>query len=394
MGTAVIQQAVRESRDNLFSKANVDNLSLNEKLMNNDKTSLPSSTLPEFEIEFQQFIEKITLCDINQTEILNYLIKILKIFEKNKLLAENCAKEYTLIPFINTISRFGEDINIAHCILKIINLLVEYNKAIVEESCLRGYLKYIRMYSGPDNLRELRVETAYFIGQMFTEINSSIDTVLVKIFIASDGVTILKNLLDIKFEQGKELIIVSIDCIYIMVSNDSFSPNIICDMLVNNCIPERLVLSMHGFGCDSKFRNYLGKIQCLLLFFAERASLIPKIRLISKLIFEMHEVLLDKLTSTEILHFTSFIKVLSNYEFLHNALENIGIINCCLNIMIRAKKQEEQSEKIVSEIVGTLINICNSSNARCEQTCLNKIMCEIINYVNNVPSSNKVSLIR
>ena len=102
-------------------------------------------------------------------------------------------------------------------------------------------------FSSSEYPKEIRVEAAYFIGQMFY---SSLTTL--QILISSGGFEALSEFLDFNYIENKDLICLSIDCLRIIFDLKLLSSPNLCKILTKYHILHRLVLVIDQINLDEE----------------------------------------------------------------------------------------------------------------------------------------------
>ena len=197
-------------------------------------------------------------------------------------------------------------------------------------------------FAGEENIREIRVEVAYLIAQMFKYEDLS------KMCLAAGGLEALPLLLDVDFDENKDLVMIALDCMLpLSTSNDNLR------VWGNYGTAERLVMTFSSLVKDDS--AYLQKIAELILAYSKgpKAEYLCVPEVLNLYLFSIREV------PDNIL-----IICLRNIQALipthHDNLENSGVIVDLIYFL--SKSFEIQNSALIC-----LIQLCELSFARYEQ---------------------------
>jgi len=155
---------------------------------------------------------------------------------------------------------------VTHVILQLINHLVENDPKLQERSCLVGILLQMIKYTEPEFPRNIRVEAAYYIGNLIRD-NSRL-----KFFISSGGLKALVHLLDLNYKENNDIIHVALDSLVWIFDTSILSKQDLSRILCKCGAFQRLVLLLQNFYSSKEEigdQGYLQKIGNLLISFAE-----------------------------------------------------------------------------------------------------------------------------
>jgi len=178
-----------------------------------------------------KFYKEINEIIMNINETLDYESLVKLIVSLTELMKQypKCKyyimKQYGLSIFIEIIDNYLENLNtmVLHASLQLINQMIDGDSKLLEHSYLFGILPYMLKFSNCEYPKEIRMEAAYFIGQMFYSSKSSLE-----ILIASGGFGALNEFLDVNYKDNKDLICLSIDCLVIIFDMKTLSVLNIC----------------------------------------------------------------------------------------------------------------------------------------------------------------------
>lgn len=147
-----------------------------------------------------------------------------------------------------------------HLCLRLMNQLSEASNDYKMDICILGLLPLALKYVGEEYPRELRVESAYLVGQLC---HSS--QLIRKLFLSGGGLECIPKLIDPEYESNKDLVLLGIDSMLVLLDNDGddyFRVWATCGVI------ERLVITIDNIFQAGESDMYLGKLCDLLLLFA------------------------------------------------------------------------------------------------------------------------------
>lgn len=226
--------------------------------------------------------------------------------------------------------------------LKIITSVSENSKTTLEKVATTGLLTTVLHYSGDENERESRVEVAYLIAQYFQ------DESLMKLCLASGGLEALPQLLDVDYEENKDLVLIALDCMKpLCQSYESLR------IWSTSGVIERLIMAFASMIQEEG--TYLLKTAEMIYEFAKG----PKPECMCA-----HEVLNLLLYSIKDAPDSILVILIQALGYINqDALENAGGIVDLVSFLKRGDKVCEETLKI-------LILLCENSLGRIEQVAL------------------------
>ena len=144
--------------------------------------------------------------------------------------------------------------------LRLLNQMSESNDDYKLQICVLGLLPLVLKYVGEEYPRELRVESAYLVGQLC---HSS--PLIRKLFLSGGGLECIPKLIDSEYDNNKDLVLLGIDSMLVLLDNDGddfFRVWATCGVI------ERLVITIDNIFQAGESEMYLGKLCDLLLLFA------------------------------------------------------------------------------------------------------------------------------
>lgn len=289
--------------------------------------------------EHSQIVESI---DLQSPHLSQNLLNLLTLIKENPDLKESVSSQLVKLKEVVELFQDNEIIRLA---LQIITTLSDKSHELLEKICVIGLLSAILPLAGEENPREIRVEVAYLIGQMFKYDD------LGKMCLAAGGLEVLPRLLDADYEENRDLVLIALDCMLPLSNNND-------NLRVwgNNGIAERLVITFSSMIKDDPL--YLNKVAELIFVYAKgpKAEFLCISDVLELFLFSLKEV------SEEIL-----IMALKTVQALvckfHNALENSG---CTVDFISFLRRSVEVQEATLI----CLVQYCELSLARYEQFCI------------------------
>jgi hypothetical protein len=286
--------------------------------------------------EHSHMMESIDLNSVNLPQTLENLLQFIK--EK----PESRESVSTQLGKIKEVIEFSQDNNILHLALQIITTLSENSHDLLEKVCIFGLLNSILSLVGEENSREVRVEVAYLIAHMFKYDD------LTKMCLAAGGLEALPLLLDVNFDENKDLVTTALDCMLpLSTSNDNLR------IWGNYGTAERLVITFSSLTKDDS--SYLLKIAELVLAYSKgpksECLCVPEVlNLYLFSIREVPELILEICLQT-------ISALIPNH---HNDLENSGLIVDFIYFL-------SKSSTIQNLTLICIIQFCELSLSRYEQ---------------------------
>ncbi len=98
--------------------------------------------------------------------------------------------------------------------LQLLNNLCENSEHYQDTFCMMGLIHKLHQFSTSQNSREILIEIAFFIGQLFQSSSTAL-----KMFLSCDGIRILASFLSLFYEDNQDLIMLSIDSFTVFWKN-------------------------------------------------------------------------------------------------------------------------------------------------------------------------------
>ena len=138
---------------------------------------------------------------------------MIKLIKEKPELKESVA---TQLVNLKELIESSQDNEVLHLALQIITTVSDGSHLLLEKICIIGLLGSVLSFAGEENIREIRVEVAYLIAQMFKYEDLS------KMCLAAGGLEALPLLLDVDFDENKDLVMIALDCMLpLSTSNDN-----------------------------------------------------------------------------------------------------------------------------------------------------------------------------
>ena len=319
-------------------------------------------------LSIKDYTEASTRGDLGDS--IMHIVDILKAFPMTK---QHFMKEYGLTGLIQILEQ-SDMPNVIHPTLQLINQIIEDDQNFQEQSCIFGILPYMIKYTQAEHPREVRVEAAYYLGQLAY----SGCTTTLRIFIASGGFKALVELLDLNYEENKDLICVAIDSLFIIFGTKILEVPHLCRILFKLGIFQRLVLLIGNLYTDRDENTYEHLIKALNLMvnFAKcEDSNIRQLMCEDGILLVLQIYLRKFAPKPSILgEVVKIIRYISSEPSILNKLEIIGILPMILDLIrksISHAGQINESEDLLIDLTNILFHMCKLNAKRQEQIALN-----------------------
>ena len=308
-------------------------------------------------------VNKIT--DEERLEKLKRLTQIVKEFTGAK---NHFMKEFGISNLMDLIENEQENTELLLATLQLLNQLVDSDAKMQEQACNYGILPTIIKLTHAEYARDIRVEAAYFLGQLVYASQS-----ILQIFIAAGGFKALVELMDLNYEENKDLICLAIDCLIVIFDTKGLLPEPhLCKILFKLGIFKRLLIIINNLSYDKdvNMADYLVKAVDMMIRFAKPEDAVIRnmmcedeilpILLIYIAKFEQNQPLLFKLIKV--------LKFISCEPSVLNKLESFGIIQTVINLITKyIKSNVSEIEEATSDLVKILFFMSKLNLKRQEQ---------------------------
>ena len=164
-----------------------------------------------------------------------------------------------LLPILKQVLDESEDEECLHLALQLTNCICREGNLQEIAACI-GLLAAALHYIGDEFSKELRIETAFLIGQLFQASDTSLSLLL-----TSGGVEALVKLLDPNFSENKQLVVLGIDFLLHLIEERG---NVYLRTWATYGAIERLALALDNFAAEHTNVEYIEKAADLLLVFS------------------------------------------------------------------------------------------------------------------------------
>ena len=275
-----------------------------------------------------------TLLNSNYEDLVMLLTTLTALLRENPKSRYFLMKQYGLSIFIELIDLYLEHLNtiVLHAILQVINQIIESDTKLLETSYLFGILPYMLKFSHSEFPKEIRMESAYFVGQMFYSSENSH-----KILVACGGLAALNEFLDINYSENKELISLSIDCLYILFEIKTLGILNLCKILSKYHIIQRLLLIIDQISLDKEEEmiKYLVKALVIITHFAKCEDKKLKTLFCDDNIIQLLRIFLINFQNKPVIQamIIKIFKILAFEPMMLSILENNSILQTVLNLI-------------------------------------------------------------
>lgn len=290
------------------------------------------------------------------------------------------------LPVLKQILDELEELEILHLALQTVNLLCEEDQNMQELAACTGLVSVALRYVGEEYYKELRIEAAYLIGQLFQT-----SSYIIKLMLSSGGIEAIIKLLDPNYEENHELIILGLDCILALLEDQREE---YLRIWASCGVIERLALTLDNLNNDPYNANYLEKCADLIMAFsAGPRSVLLKFceeDTLTIIVSTMHTLPLQPK-----LQILTALQYLASDRNLQNKLENIGFVDDLVRIIVKDSRAEirlaaltaisylckmsppRQEQAVLAGIIPSLLEIINTSQTKISQIAIS-LLCSFI----------------
>ena len=316
-------------------------------------SSIPSQNIPN---DIEEFVKSI----MRITEILKESPKVKGYF----------MKQYGLTGLLDLLENSHITI-LVHATLQLINQIIEGDAKLQEQSCYFGLLPYMIKFTQAEYAREVRVEAAYYLGQLAYS-----SSMTLQIFIASGGFKALVELLDLNYDENKDLICLAVDSLVLIFDMKVLSTQHLCKILFKMGIYQRLVMIIDDLykDNDEAMSQYLFKALNLMINFAKCEDSNIRQLLCKDDILQVLQIYLKKFEEKAhvVCKVIKIVRFISSEHTSLNKLESIGILPSIIKLIQRyIEKPIPDFEDTMNDLLKILFHMSKLNPKRQEQIVLN-----------------------
>eukprot|EP01017_Pseudomicrothorax_dubius_P028439 TRINITY_DN3378_c0_g1_i1.p1 TRINITY_DN3378_c0_g1~~TRINITY_DN3378_c0_g1_i1.p1 ORF type:complete len:1082 (+),score=271.01 TRINITY_DN3378_c0_g1_i1:140-3385(+) len=294
------------------------------------------------------------------------LAKVVSLLKQVPSARTSIAKQWGFSPLLTLLDENPSPL-VCHAVLQLVNQLIEGEPRLQELACLYGLLPYITRFVQAENSKEVRIEAAYFIGQLAYTSQATL-----QIFLANAGLTTLVELIDIDYPENKDLIALGIDCLQLIFELRLVNWVHLCRILARTNLFVRLILIVDAISRDNDevMFKYLLKALDLLVAFAKSDDLHIRRSLCHDQILLVLQLFLGRFARNPqtLARVVRIFRLLAIEPALLNHLENIGLIPSILKLI--GQRPLELEEESLIDLLWTLFLLSKLSNPRQELVAL------------------------
>ncbi|CAG9322016.1 CDC15_2 [Blepharisma stoltei] len=282
------------------------------------------------------------------------------------------------IPILKQILDELEASETLHLALQCVNLLCENDQNMQEMAACTGLLTVALRYIGEEYYKELRIEAAYLIGQLFQSSQH-----IIKLMLSSGGIEAIIKLLDPNYEENHELIILGIDCLLELMTEQREE---YLRIWASCGVIERLALTLDNLNGNPDHLTHLQKTADLILAFSTG----PRSVLMKFCEEDTLIIIISTMHSLPIqpkLQILRALTYLASDRTLQNRLENIGFVADLVRII-----NKDQAPEIRLAVLTALNYLCMMSPARQEQAVLAGIIPTILEIIDQPGKAAQISI--
>ncbi|KAJ4822823.1 MAP3K epsilon protein kinase 1 [Turnera subulata] len=139
-------------------------------------------------------------------------------------------------------------------VLQLINQIIKDNTDFQENACLVGLIPIVMSFAGPDRVREVRMEAAYFLQQLCQS-----SSLTLQMFIACRGIPVLVGFLEADYAKHREMVHLAIDGMWQVFKLQRSTPrNDFCRIAAKNGILLRLINTLYSLNEATRLASTSG----------------------------------------------------------------------------------------------------------------------------------------
>jgi serine/threonine protein kinase len=268
-------------------------------------------------------------------------------------------------------------------LLKIVNAIIFNDEEVKENLCFVGGIPKINKFASKKFPREIRLEAAAFVRQMYEASN-----LILQMFVSAGGLTVLVDFLEDDYDDDRELVLIGVNGIWSVFELQGSTPkNDFCRILSRNSVLEPLSLVLNRVLMEPSDSGELkeladlceGRIASIFFVFSQAENYVKE------LVAErtvLHRVLknLKRMAPAHQVTMLKFIKNLSMLSTTLDALHNSNAIDV-LSELLSNNMNKPHFREMSNQILNTIYNLCRLSKRRQEDAALVGIIPILIKIV-------------
>ena len=268
-------------------------------------------------------------------------------------------------------------------LLIIVNAIIFNDEDVKENLCFVGGIPKINKFASKKFPREIRLEAAGFVRQMYEASN-----LILQMFVSAGGLTVLVDFLEDDYDDDRELVLIGVNGIWSVFELQGSTPkNDFCRILSRNSVLEPLSLVLNRVlmePSDSGEQKELaslceGRIASIFFVFSQAENYVKE------LVAErtvLHRVLknLKRMEPAHQVMMLKFIKNLSMLSTTLDTLHNSNVIDV-LSELLSNNMNKPHFREMSNQILNTIYNLCRLSKRRQEDAALVGIIPILIKIV-------------
>ncbi|OCT51556.1 Cytokinesis protein sepH [Cladophialophora carrionii] len=394
--SAVLEKAASEDGSELMLSSKISNLSwLPDAEDEDDPFAQLEEGLPEVDLEsniardkharLRTEVEalvgqlKVLQEDDALLQISEDLINYFGIFSETKSVIISAHGLLPILEILEDCMRLDIVLNL----LKIVNAIIFNDEDVKENLCFVGGIPKINKFASKKFPREIRLEAAGFVKQMYEASN-----LILQMFVSAGGLTVLVDFLEDDYDDDRELVLIGVNGIWSVFELQGSTPkNDFCRILSRNSVLEPLSLVLNRVlmePSDSGEQKELadlceGRIASIFFVFSQAENYVKE------LVAErtvLHRVLknLKRMAPAHQVTMLKFIKNLSMLSTTLDALHNSNAIDV-LSELLSNNMNKPHFREMSNQILNTIYNLCRLSKRRQEDAALVGIIPILIKIV-------------
>ncbi|KAK1385449.1 MAP3K epsilon protein kinase 1 [Heracleum sosnowskyi] len=201
--------------------------------------NMPADNL--FHLQAVEFSKLVSTLRPNEPEdvVVSACRKIIAFFHQRPEQKYVFITQHGLLPLMELLENPRTGVMCA--VLQVLNQIIKDNTDYLENACLVGFVPVVMSFSEPDHPREIRMEAAYFLQQLYQS-----SSLTLHMFIACRGIPILVGFLEPDYAKYREMVHLAIDGIWKVLKLQRSPRNDFCRIAAKNGILPRLTNTLYS----------------------------------------------------------------------------------------------------------------------------------------------------
>lgn len=302
---------------------------------------------------------------------LNDLQRLEEIFQEYPVSQGHFMQHYGLTGLIDILEQ-TELPEVKEKVLQVINTLTLEDPRLQEKACLFGILPYIIKYACSEYPKSLRIQAARYLGKL-----ADSSGLPFQMFLASGGFKALAELLDIEYEENRDLVGFAVEMLSLIFERKVLQPQHISRILLKFDVFQRLMIVVASLYKDAKeardetenqeAQDFLLKALTLMYNFAKCDD--GKVKDLLGQEDNLHALTLYLRRFQEFPQMLSkvarILRYLSSEPSVLGRFENTGLLNYVLKLISKEKSRPSGiHEEVLIDLLKLLVQMCQLNGKR------------------------------